>query len=181
MSRYQLMLRGFLGTLICSFLLIVGTQAQEVIVARETKPEVAKPPVPPPEQAPSDSPTETPKESKPREKKSHSRSLTLEEMRTAGARAAERLNSPTSASPTKPVEAESETLPKEAPANLPSATPVKKETHGEKSTSHRSSTRTAKPDSVGAIRPTMIETGRQEPGGTPLPKWQASGEQTPAP
>ena len=181
MSRYQLMLRGFLGALICSFLLIVGTRAQEVIVARETKPEVAKPPAPPPEQAPSDSPTETPKESKPREKKSHSKSLTLEEMRVAGARAAERLNSPTSASPTKPVEAESETPAREAPAMLPSATPVKRETHEEKSTSHRSSTRTAKPDPVGAVRPTMMETGRQEPGGTPLPKWQASGEQTPAP
>jgi hypothetical protein len=58
---------------------------------------------------------------------------------------------------------------------------VKRETHEENSASRRSGTRTAKPDPVGVIRPTMMETGRQEPGGTPLPKWQASGEQTPAP
>jgi len=175
------MLRRFFGALLCSFLLIGGMHAQEVIVARETKQEAAKPPPQPSEEAPSESPTETPKKSKTREKKSSSKAPTLDEMRMAGARAAERLTNPTPALPTKPAEAESETVAREAPAVLPSATPVKRETREEKSTSRRSSTRSAKPDSVGAIRPTMIETGRQEPDGTPLPKWQTSGEQTPAP
>jgi hypothetical protein len=171
MSLYQLMLRGFLGALVCSFLLIGGMHAQEVIVARETKPDTAKPPPQPSEQTPSESPTETPKmQSKVREKKSSSKTPTLEEMRMAGARAAERLNNPTPSPPTKSAEPESETVAREAPAVLPSATPVKKETREHKSTSHRSSTGSSKPDSVGAIRPTMIETGRQEPDGTPLPK-----------
>ena len=188
MSRYQLMLRGFSGALICGFLLVAGARAQEVIVARETKPEAAKPPPPqleltpsPPEQAPSESPTPTPKESKPRERKSHSKTMTLEEMRMAGARAAERLNNPPAASPTKSLETESERVAREAPLALPSATPGKKEPREENTTSRRSSTRSGKPDSLGAVRPTMMETGRQEPNSTPLPKWQGSTEQTPAP
>ena len=188
MARDQLMLKGFLGALICSFFLIDGADSQEVIVARETKPEAAKPPLPqleqtpaPPEEPPSEPPRETPKGSKPREKKSHSKRLTLDEMRMAGARAAERLKNPTPAAPNKPAEAESETVAREAPAVLPTATPAKKETPEEKITSHRSSTRPGKPDSIGAVRPTMMETGRQEPGGTALPKWQAGGEQTPTP
>ncbi len=177
------MLRGFLGAVLCSFLLIDGMHAQEVIVARETKPETAKPPPEPSEQVPSESPTETPKKSKPREKKSSSRTPTLEEMRMAGARAAERLTSPTpsSSSAAKPAEAESEATTTGASAVLATATPPKKASRGPKSASHHSAPRTVRPESVGAIRPTMIETGRQEPDGTPLPKWQTSGEQTPTP
>jgi hypothetical protein len=165
------MLRGFLGAVVCSFLLMGGMHAQEVIVARETKPDTAKPPA-----------QEMPKmKSKTREKKSSSKTPTLEEMRMAGARAAERLNNPTPSSPSKPAEPESETIAREAPAVLPTATPAKKESREQKRASHRAAPGTTKPDSVGAIRPTMIETGRQEQDGTPLPKWQTSGEQTPAP
>jgi hypothetical protein len=176
MLVYQRMLRGFLGVLICTFVAIARVHAQEVIVARETKQENAKPPTPPPEQIPSEPANETPKKSKSQEKKPGFKSPTLEEMRTAGARAAERLNNPTPSSAARPPEAESET-----PAVSASATPVKKETREQKSTSPRSTPRNSKPDSVGAVRPTMIESGRQEPNGTPLPKWQAGGEQTPAP
>ncbi|HEX4707418.1 MAG TPA: hypothetical protein VH229_06760 [Candidatus Udaeobacter sp.] len=178
------MLRGFLGALVCSFLLIGGMHAQEVIVARETKPDTAKPPPQPSEQTPSESPTETPKmQSKVREKKSSSKTPTLEEMRMAGARAAERLTNPTpsSSSAAKPAEPESEAAATEASAVSATATPAKKETRQQKSVSHRAAPRNTKPDSVGAIRPTMIETGRQEQDGTPLPKWQAGGEQTPTP
>ncbi len=176
------MLRGFLGAVVCSFLLMGGMHAQEVIVAHETKPDTAKPPAQPTEQPPSESPAEMPKmKSKTREKKSRSKTPTLEEMRMAGARAAERLNNPTPSSPSKPAEPESETIAREAPAVLPTATPAKKESREQKRASHRAAPGTTKPDSVGAIRPTMIETGRQEQDGTPLPKWQTSGEQTPAP
>ena len=177
------MLRGFLGAVLCSSLLIGGMHAQEVIVARETKPEAAKPPPQPSEQAPSESPTETRKKSKTREKKSSSKTPTLEEMRMAGARAAEGLNNPTpsSSSAAKPAEPESEAAATGASVVSATATPAKKESRAQKSVSHRAAPRNARPDSVGAIRPTMIETGRQEPGGTPLPKWQTSGEQTPTP
>ncbi|HEX4697261.1 MAG TPA: hypothetical protein VH254_06275 [Candidatus Udaeobacter sp.] len=177
------MLRGFLGAVLCSFLLAVGMHAQEVIVARETKPEAAKPPSEPSEQAPSESTTDTPKKSKTHDKKSSSKAPTLEEMRMAGARAAERLNSPTpsTSSVAKPAEPESEAAATGASAVSATATPAKKESHEQKSAAHRSAPRTARPDSVGAIRPTMIETGRQEPAVTALPKWQTSGEQTPAP
>jgi hypothetical protein len=55
--------------------------------------------------------------------------------------------------------------------------PVKKESHaGQKSVPRRPSPRTTKPEGVGAIRPTMIESGRQEPSATPPAK-----AQTPAP
>jgi cytoskeletal protein RodZ len=181
MSVYQLMLRGFLGALICSFVVIAHVHPQEVIVARETKPETAKPATPSPEQIPSEPPGETPKKSKSRENKASSKSPTLEEMRMSGARAAERLNNPTPSSAVKPAEPESETATTGAPALSATAAPVKKETREQKSASHRSGPRDSKPDSVGAVRPSMIESGRQEPSGTPLPKWQASSEQTPAP
>jgi hypothetical protein len=181
MLVYQHMLRGFLGVLICSFVAFARVHAQEVIVARETKQESAKPATPPPEEIPSEPPSETPKKSKSQEKKPSPKSLTLEQMRMAGARAAERLNNPTPSSAARPPEAESETPATEAPAVSASATPVKKQAREQKSASPRSTPRNSKPDSAGAVRPTMIESGRQEPSGTPLPKWQATGEQTPAP
>ncbi|HEX4653441.1 MAG TPA: hypothetical protein VH227_04260 [Candidatus Udaeobacter sp.] len=177
------MLRGFLGAVLCSFLLIGGIHAQEVIVARETKPEAAKPPPEPSEQTTSEPPTEMPKKSKTREKKSNSKTPTLEDMRIAGARAAERLNNPTpsSSSAAKPAEPELDAAATGASAVSATTTPAKKESREQRSASHRAAPRITKPDPIGAIRPTMIETGRQEPGGTPLPKWQANGEQTPAP
>jgi cytoskeletal protein RodZ len=182
------MLRGLLGLIVLGFVVIGRIGAQEVIVARETKPEVAKPPAPQLEQTPSspeqttaESPTETPKKTKSRGKKPSSKSPTLDEMRMGGARAAERLNSPATSVAGKPAEAESETSRTGASVASPTATPAKKETREQKSASHRAAPGDSKPDSVGAIRPTMMESGRQEPSGTPLPKWQASGEQTPAP
>ena len=81
--------------LLCSFILVGHTRAQEVIVARETKPEAPKQAAPPPEQTPSESATPEPERPKPKSrKKSASAEPTLEQMRMAGALAAERLNNP---------------------------------------------------------------------------------------
>ena len=75
--------------LLSSFILAGHTHAQEVIVARETKPEPPKQAAPPPKQTPSES--ATPEQAKPKSrKKSTSAEPTLEQMRMAGALAAQR-------------------------------------------------------------------------------------------
>src|SRR5207248_3373428 len=63
----------------------------------------------------------------------------------------------------------------------PTATPVKREAHiAQKSTPRPSAPRGTKLETIGPIRPTMIESGREQPNATPLPKWQR-GEETPGP
>ena len=69
--------------LLCSFVLVGETHAQEVIVARETKPEAPKQAAPPPEQTPSESPT--PAKPKSRGKRSTSAEPTLEQTRQVDA------------------------------------------------------------------------------------------------
>jgi hypothetical protein len=65
----------------------------------------------------------------------------------------------------------------ELPTVSATAKPLKKEPRtGQTSVPPRPNPRTTKPEAVGAIRPTMIESGRQEPSATPSPK-----AQTPAP
>src|SRR4029434_5155940 len=88
--------RRLFMVLLCSFILVGHTHAQQVIVARETKPEAPKQAAPPPEQTPSESATPEPERPKPksRSKRSTSAEPTLEQMRMAGALAAERLNNP---------------------------------------------------------------------------------------
>jgi hypothetical protein len=55
--------------------------------------------------------------------------------------------------------------------------PLKKEpSTGQTSVPRRSNPRSTKPEPLGPIRPTMIESGRQEPSATPSAKVQ-----TPAP
>ena len=55
--------------LLCSFILVGHARAQEVIVARETKPEAPKQAAPPPEQTPSESATPEPEQPKPKSRK----------------------------------------------------------------------------------------------------------------
>ena len=84
----RFMPRAFFSVLLYSFILVGQTHAQEVIVARETKPEAPKQAPPPPAETPSESPT--PAKPKSRGKRSTSAEPTLEQMRMAGALAAER-------------------------------------------------------------------------------------------
>ena len=83
------MLKRFSPAVLCGVILIGKIHAQEVIVASEKKPERPAQTPQPSEQIASESPTPTPNKTKPREKKSVPATLTLEQMRAAGARAAE--------------------------------------------------------------------------------------------
>jgi len=168
-------LRRLLRALLCSVILIGKIQAQEVIVTREKKPEplrqTPEPPkqtVQPPEELPSETPTPTPRKSKSREKSSAPATLTLEEMRAAGARAAEGLNNQSvSQSPTS---REPDTASALTPNPTVAATPrpVKRETPvEERSSSRPSKSRSSNLEGIGPIRPTMIESGREPPSPSP--------------
>ena len=168
--------RAFFMVLLYTFILVGHTHAQEVIVARETKPEAPKQAAPPPEQTPSES--ATPQQTKPKSrKKSTSAEPTLEQMRMAGALAAERLNNPSPSQARRSGQSDSEAAPTPSPAVPETPRPVKREPRSEQTnTSHRTSSRAAKPHAAGAVRPTFMESGRSEPSATPLSKGQ-----TPAP
>jgi cytoskeletal protein RodZ len=170
---------GFFIVLIYGFILVGQTRAQEVIVAREKKPEAPQQAAPHPEQTPSESATPEPERTKPksRSKRSTSAEPTLEQMRTAGALAAERLNNPGTSQARKSGQSDSEAAPTPSPAVPDTPKPAKREARPEQmSTSRRPSSRTPRPEAGGAVRPTLIESGRSEPSTTPLPK-----SQTPAP
>jgi hypothetical protein len=169
----RFMPRGFFNVLLCSFILAGQAQAQEVIVARETKPEAPKQAAPPPEQTPSESPTPERTKSKSRGKRSTSAEPTLEQMRMAGALAAERLNHPSPSQTRRSGQSESEPAPTATPAAQEPPRPAKKEARSEEtSTSRRRNSRIAKPEPGGAVRPTLMESGREQPSASPSPKAQ---------
>jgi hypothetical protein len=168
------MLKAFFSALICSFVLVGQLHAQEVIVGHEKKPEPPKQAPASSEQIPSESATPSLTKSKSREKKSGSTTLTSEQMRMAGALAAERLENRSSPQSARTGGSESEPSAAELPAV--SATPklLKKEPRTEQtSVPRRSNPRSTKPEPLGAIRPTMIESGRQEASATPSAKVQS--------
>src|SRR4029077_8943224 len=169
------MLKAFFSALLCSLVLVGHVRAQEVIVGRETKPEAPKQTAPSPEQTPSESPAPERPKPKSREKKSGSAAPTLEQMRMAGALAAERLENRVSPQAAGTRGSDSEPAATESPALSETPKPIKKEART------RPSPRPTKPEAIGAIRPTMIESGREEPSATPSPKAEARGERTPAP
>lgn len=169
--------RGFFMVLLCSFLLWGQTHAQEVIVARETKPEAPKQAAPPPEQTPSESATPEQAKPKSRTKKSASGEPTLEQMRMAGALAAERLDNPSPSQKNKSGQSGSETAATPIPTVRETPRPAKKETRPEQTvTPRRSTSRPAKPEPHGAVRPTLMESGREQPSASP-----SSAAQTPVP
>ena len=162
--------RGFFSVLLYGFIVLGQTHAQEVIVARETKPEAPKQAAPTPEQTPSES--ATPAKPKSRGKRSTSAEPTLEQMRMAGALAAERLNNP-SPQPRRSSQSDSEAAPTPSLAVPETPRPAKKETRSEQtSTARRPSSRAAKPEASSAVRPTMMESGREQPTASPSPKGQ---------
>jgi hypothetical protein len=168
------MLKAFFSALICSLVLIGQIHAQEVIVGHEKKPEAPKQAAPSSEQTPSESPAPALTKPKSREKKAGSTTLTAEQMRMAGALAAERLENRNSPQPARTGEADSEPSAAELPTVSATPRPLKKEPRtGQTSVSHRPNPRTTKPETIGAIRPTMIESGRQEPSATPSAKVQS--------
>ncbi len=171
------MLKASFSALLCSLVLVGQADSQEVIVAHEKKPEAPKQAAPSSEETPSESPSPTLTKPKSREKKSGSTTLTAEQMRMAGALAAERLENRSSPQTARTGGSDSEPSATESPIVSETPKPVKEEARPrQRSGSRRPSSRTPKPEPIGAIRPTMIESGRQEPSATPPAKGQ-----TPAP
>jgi len=173
----RFMRRALFSVLLCSLILVGWTHAQEVIVARETKREAPKQATPSPEQTPSESATPEGTKPKSRHKKPTSAEPTLEQMRMAGALAAERLNNPSPSQTRRPGQSESEIAPMPSPIVSETARPTKRETRPEqKRVSRPPGPRSVKPEATGAVRPTFMESGREQPSASPSPK-----EQTPVP
>ena len=162
------MLKRFFLALLCSIILIGKIYAQEVIVAREKKPEVPTQMPQPAEQVTSESPTPAPRKSKSHEKKSAAATLTLEEMRAAGARAAEGLAERSVSQSAKAREPDVESAPVPNPTVAETARPMKRETPVERRRSSRSSrSRGTSIEGMGPIRPTLMESGREAPSPSP--------------
>ena len=162
------MLKRYLPAVFCSFVLIGQINAQEVIVAREKKPEHSAETPTPSEQLPSESPTPAPHKSKAREKNSVPATLTLEEMRAAGARAAEGANEGSGSPSTKTREPDVESVPVPSPTVAETRGPVKRETPVEQRESSRPSrSRGTNIEGMGPIRPTLMESGREAPSPSP--------------
>jgi hypothetical protein len=139
-----------------------------VIVGREKKPELPAQTPQPSEQVSSESPTPAPRKSKSREKKSAPARLTLEEMREAGVRAAEGLNSRSGSQSTKAREPDVESAPEPNPTVAETPRPVKRETPVEQRRSPSpSKSRSTNIEGTGPIRPTMMESGREAPSPSP--------------
>jgi hypothetical protein len=163
------MLKRFLQAIFCSVVLIAEIHAQEVIVAREKKSELPKRTPQPSEQLASESATPEPRKSKSRQKKSAPARLTLEEMRAAGARAAEGPKDRSISQSTKTREPDGAPVPN--PTFVETHRPVKRQTPIEQSRSSRPSTsRGANIEGLGPIRPTMMESGREVSSPSPAPR-----------
>jgi hypothetical protein len=168
------MLKGLFRALLCSLVLVGQIHAQEVIVSREIKPETPKQAAPPPEQTPSESPAPERTKPKSRGKKSSSSVPTAEEMRMAGALAAERLENRSPPPAARTGGSDSQPAATETPTVSGTPKRVKRETRtGQTSVPRRSSSPVTKPETIGPIRPTMMESGRQEPSATPSAKAEA--------
>jgi cytoskeletal protein RodZ len=162
------MLKRFFWAVLCSVILIGKIHAQEVIVAREKKTELPMQTQQPSEQVASKSPTTAPRKSKSREKKSAPSKLTLEEMRAAGARAAEGSHDRSVPQSMKPREPDVESAPMPNPTVAETLRPVKSETPVEQRSSSRpSKSRGTNIEGMGPIRPTMMESGREAPSPSP--------------
>jgi len=169
------MLRRLFAVLVCSVVIIGKLQAQEVIVAREKKPEAPRQPPEAPKQTaqpsgklPSETPAAKPRKSKPRQKKSTSGALTLDEMRAAGERAAGGPNDRSVSQPTKAREADVENAPTPNPRAAETARPAKRQIPVEqRSSSGPTKPRSTTLEGIGPVRPTMMESGREPPSPSP--------------
>jgi hypothetical protein len=162
------MLKRFFRAVLCSVILIGRIHAQEVIVAHEKKSEPPPQTPQPPERLTAESPTPAPRKPKSREKKSAPARLTLEEMRAAGARAAEGSNDRSVSQSTKTRQPDVESAPMPNPTVAETPRPVKRETPVEQRSSSRPSrSRGTNIDALGSIRPTMMESGREAASPSP--------------
>jgi len=162
------MLKRFSRAVLCSVILIGKIHAQEVIVASEKKPELPAQTPQPSEQLASESATPAPRKSNSRGKKSVPARLTLEEMRAAGARAAEGPKDRSVPQSTKTREPDVESAPVPNPTVAETHKPVKRETPVEQRSAPRPSrSRGPNLEGLGPIRPTIMESGRESPSPSP--------------
>ena len=174
------MLKKLFTVLLCGFAIAGQMRAQEVVVAREAKPNPTEQGKPVSEGTASESETATGMKSQVREKKSVSTTLTLEQMRMAGALAAGRQKTQTPAEQTNSVEGSS--LQGAKAATL--GDQEESETRVERPSAHRAPTaQTTNSEllSPGPVRPMMLESGRQEPAASHPAKAEVSGGQTNVP
>ena len=177
----RFMLRGFFRSLLCS-LLVWQMHAQEVVVPRETKPKAPRQATPSSESGQNPSESATPARTKPKSREKKSVAPTIEQMRESGALAAEGQDKRSVPQSTRTSASRSETAAAPSPVVSQTPTPVKKETRAvQTSEPRRSSSRNAKLEAISPVRPTMIESGREQPSATPSARGAAGGEQTPTP
>jgi hypothetical protein len=154
-----------LTALLCGFVLVGQIRSQEVVVAREAKPNPAKQPMPASENRNFGSGKSTKAKPQAHAEKSGSAPLTIEEMRMAGALAAERLKGQSHVEPASATEgSNSEAASTPVPTAFAVAKPARKEPRiGQTSSSRASNSRNPKSEVIGSVRPSMIETGREMP------------------
>jgi len=163
-----MMLKLFFRAVLCSLIFIGELHAQEVIVASEKKSVHTAQTPQPSDQVTSESPTPAPRKLKSRAKKSAPATLTLEEMREAGARAAEGLSDQSVSQSAKIREPDVESAPIPNPTVVETPRPVKRQTPVEQRSSPRPSrSRGTSIDGMGPIRPTLMESGREAPSPSP--------------
>src|SRR5260370_37154467 len=175
------MLKQFFTALLCGLALEGQMSGQEVVVAGEEKPSVSEGAAPVCERVDSESAIATTMDTQSRKKKSASTVLTVEQMRMAGALAAERQKNQARVEQTSTTGGSS----LQAPTifgGTAAAERQKKQTRLEQPSARRTrNSQTGKSEAADPVRPTMIESGKQEPADSHREKTEVRGAQTSAP
>jgi len=175
------MLKQFFTALLCGLAVAGQMRAQEVVVAREEKPSASEQAAPVSERTDSESATATRMDTQARKKKSASTALTVEQMRMAGAFAAERQKNQARVEQTSTTGGPSLQAPKASRGALAAERQKKQIRLEQPSVPRASNSQTGKSEAVAPVRPTMIESGKQEPAASHREKTEVRGEQTGAP
>ena len=165
--------------LLCGFAIVGQMRAQEVMVARETKPNAPEPAAPASELTGSESESGAPKKASNRKKTSAEALPTVDQMRTAGALAAERLKNQGRVEKTKASSGPKPEVAREQP--VPGESVRKEKPVEQSSAPHESKSGTKKLEAVGPVgpvRPTMMESGKQETDTSPPTKEKSRSGQT---
>ncbi len=175
------MLKQFFTALLCGLAVAGQMRAQEVVVAREEKPSVSERATPVSERTDSESATATRMDTQARKKKSASTVLTVEEMRMAGALAAERQKNQARVEQTSATGGPRRQAPKAFGGTLAAEKQKKPIRLEQPSVPRPSRSQTGKSEAVGPVRPTMIESGKQEPAASEREKTEVRGGQAGVP
>jgi hypothetical protein len=166
---------------LCGFVVVGQIRSQEVILARDAKRNASEQGAPPSETNTSRPGTSAEARPQGQRKKSGSTQLTIEQMRMAGALAAERLKSEANVEPAR-VSSNLQAVSTPVPSTFGVAKPIRKETRdGQTSASRTSNLRNPKSEVIGPVRPTMIEGGKETPDPSGATKAEVRGVQPTAP